>query len=143
MNNMDFICGFSNATVFDKASMYTDITLIICITIVVLALIAAGTILILRKRDAKVKSEAEARQRAWDVEDRKNKTDAETLRRNLDEEDKNKKLEAEIKNKRLAFLEEQIKVNTTLKALSSEECKAYVDFLDKLTNPKTDQKPNE
>lgn len=121
MNNMVFICCFPCATVFDKADMYTDITLIICITIGVLALIAAGTILTLRQKDAKVKSEAEARQRAWD------------------EEDKKKKLEAEIINKKLSFLEELVKKESKLKSLSKEECTDYLEMLDKIICQNTDQ----
>ena len=113
MNNMVFICCFPCSTVYDKADMYTDITLIICITIGVLALIAAGTILTLRKRDAKVKSEAEARQRAWD------------------EEDKKKKLEAEIINKKLSFLEEFVKKESESKNLSKEDCLEYLKMFDK------------
>jgi hypothetical protein len=101
--------------------MYTDITLIICITIGVLALIAAGTILTLRQRDAKVKSEAEARQRVWD------------------EEDKKKKLEAEIINKKLSFLDELVKKESKLKSLSKEECTDYLEMLDKIICQNTDQ----
>lgn len=123
MNNMVFICCFPCSTVYDKADMYTDITLIICITIGVLALIAAGTILTLRQRDAKVKSEAEARQRAWD------------------EEDKKKKLEAEIINRKLSFLEELVKKESKLRNLSKEECIDYLEKLDKIICQNTDQTP--
>lgn len=122
MKNMDFVYGFSNATVYDKAGMYVNITIVICIAIVILALIAAWTILRCRKKDAEMKSAFESQKKAWE------------------KEDANNKIKAEIISKKISFLEEYVKKDSKLKDLTKEQCQEYLNMLDNLVkSQKTDQ----
>lgn len=150
MKNMDFVYGFSNATVYDKAGMYVNITIVICIAIVILALIAAWTILRCRKKDAEMKLELESRKRDWEKEDVNTKIDAEIRKREWEKEDEQTKIEAEIRkrnweiedkeshikeeirNKKMLFLEEYVKDDSELKALTEDECQEYLNKLDNL-----------
>lgn len=95
MKNMDFVYGFSNATVYDKAGMYVNITIVICIAIVILALIAAWTILRCRRNDAEMKLELESQKRKWEKEDIQTKIDAEIRKREWEKEDAQRKIEDE------------------------------------------------
>lgn len=132
MKNMDFICGFSNATVYDKAGMFVNITIVICIAIVILALIAAWTIFRCRKKDAEMKLELESRKRDWEKEDAQRKIDLESQKRDWEKEVEHNKVKAEIRNKKMIFLEEYVKKDSELKDLSKEEAQDYLNMLDNL-----------
>lgn len=158
MKNMDFVYGFSNATVYDKAGMYVNITIVICIAIVILALIAAWTILRCRRKDAEMKLELESQKRKWEKEDIQTKIDAEIRKREWEKEDAQRKIEdedhkrkwekedreshikEEIRNKKMIFLEEYVKKDSELKNLTKEEVQDYLNMLDNLVkSQKTDQ----
>ena len=107
-------CTCAKAAMQEATNSQVRMTWIICGTIVLLALIAAGMILWWHIKDAKMKLSSEVTKRVWEKEDRENKIDA------------------EIRSKKLSFLEEYVKKDSKLKEISKEQCQEYLSMLDNL-----------